>query len=117
MINFLLYAKNIDLTARFYDALGVGIVREKHGNGPEHFSFSEGAIVAEIYPETSGQEFVSFLIRIEIQHSVQSVLSALLDVDLDYSYVCGSTISSERYNKQRLKDPDGRIIDIVQYKY
>jgi lactoylglutathione lyase len=36
--------------SRFYRLLGLPFVREKHGNGPEHYCCSEGEVLIEIYP-------------------------------------------------------------------
>lgn len=48
----LVVLKSSDLQAarRFYMALGLNFVEEKHGEGPLHFSASVGSTLVEIYP-------------------------------------------------------------------
>src|SRR5260370_42127152 len=44
---------DLERAARFYGALGLSFVKEKHGDGPEHYAGEIGPTVFEIYPCTS----------------------------------------------------------------
>ena len=49
----LLVLRAADLAAsrRFYEALGLEFVVERHGKGPEHLAASLGEFVFELYPD------------------------------------------------------------------
>lgn len=51
-----IYTERLDACREFYDALGLPLVREQHGNGPVHYAaeFPNG-FVLELYPARSGQ--------------------------------------------------------------
>jgi len=44
---------DLELTARFYSALGLDLVAEQHGNGPKHYSARVGETLLEFYPAGS----------------------------------------------------------------
>jgi lactoylglutathione lyase len=41
--------------ARFYAALGLRLMKEQHGTGPEHLAAELGEAVFEIYPQGDGE--------------------------------------------------------------
>src|SRR5262245_54899537 len=41
---------DIEKTAAFYKELGLVMIKQRHGNGPEHYSAELGVTVFEIYP-------------------------------------------------------------------
>jgi lactoylglutathione lyase len=55
MANLLvLRSPDIHRAAEFYRALGLLLVLERHGNGPEHYSSSVNGFVLELYPLAAG---------------------------------------------------------------
>lgn len=45
------YATNLEQTVRFYqEQFGLAPTRERHGDGPEHYSFILDNVVLEVYP-------------------------------------------------------------------
>ncbi|MGB5111188.1 MAG: VOC family protein [Mycobacterium sp.] len=51
----ILYVSDIDASREFYTGLGLHLVREQHGRGPEHYSARlDGGLVLELYPCGSG---------------------------------------------------------------
>jgi lactoylglutathione lyase len=46
-------SSDIERAVALYSQLGIAFTRQRHGNGPEHYSSQIGEIVFEIYPFTS----------------------------------------------------------------
>lgn len=53
-----LYTEDMQETLRFFSTFGMSFVKEKHGDGPEHYACQSGNRVLEIYPRktTSGNK-------------------------------------------------------------
>lgn len=71
---------DITASAEFFTVLGFNPVREKHGDGPEHFSFCiHGNLVCELYPwnkDTSPPvNFARFGLQVPSLHDVRVRLS------------------------------------------
>jgi lactoylglutathione lyase len=45
---------DLERSRRFYEALGLTLMREQHGAGPLHYSARVGETVLEFYPDPSG---------------------------------------------------------------
>ncbi len=45
-----LRCKDIEASKSFYQLLGLSFVKEKHGNGPTHYSCEHDDFVLELYP-------------------------------------------------------------------
>ena len=41
---------DLEASRAFYEALGLEVIAEQHGNGPRHFSVQPGQLVLELYP-------------------------------------------------------------------
>ena len=70
---------DLERAARFYGALGLSFVKEKHGDGPEHYAGEIGPTVFEIYPCTSearSSAGVRFGFRVP---SLEAALAALTE--------------------------------------
>lgn len=111
-INLLvLRCKDIDLTRRFYEQLGLLFIEEKHGKGPVHYACNNGGFVLELYPTTDGQ-------------SPDNIRVGFLTTDLvtlNGDLVNGSGVkvlkppaaTADRI-VMVLEDPDGRKVEISQ---
>lgn len=111
-MNILLTARDIKLTAAFYAALGESVMPEKHGAGPDHFSFAPTD--AEIYPpRKSDAPDKGLVVRIETQEKLEDVLIRVGAVYRDaLIYQRPADMKSGR--KTIISDPDGRIVEIFQ---
>ena len=49
-----LRCKDIEVTRRFYEQLGLSFVEEKHGTRPQHYAWESGGFVLELYPAAEG---------------------------------------------------------------
>ena len=52
---FVLRVKDIEKMKSFLESFGLVFVREKHGDGPEHYACESGGKVLEIYPRKGRQ--------------------------------------------------------------
>jgi catechol 2,3-dioxygenase-like lactoylglutathione lyase family enzyme len=83
----------------FYEALGLRLTREQHGNGPEHWSGAlDAGIVLELYPrgsrDTSG---------LRLGLAVADVEAALVAVRALGASTRGTVVT----------DPDGHQIELI----
>jgi catechol 2,3-dioxygenase-like lactoylglutathione lyase family enzyme len=95
-------------SVQFCSALGLRLVREKHGEGPDHFSSKLGSTVIELYPRGElNTDGVRVGLRVTgnkdlLERAVDAggkVLKPWTDVDVGARVV--------------LQDPDGHTVDIV----
>jgi catechol 2,3-dioxygenase-like lactoylglutathione lyase family enzyme len=100
-----LSCRDVLVTKRFYEVLGLRFQIEKHENGPLHFSAIASGVVVELYPVTSGGEgaVAADPRRIGFAVSNPEQIAALLEV-------AGASQVSPRC----FRDPDGRTIEIAQ---
>jgi lactoylglutathione lyase len=104
---FVLRCKNVDASRRFYAALGIQFVAERHGNGPEHFAGKAGNTVFEIYP--ADERGVS---NVRLGFSVAS-LQPIISV----AVACGGRLVSEPKStpwgvRAVVEDPDGNRVEL-----
>jgi lactoylglutathione lyase len=95
---------------RFYEALGVDFVRERHGSGPEHLASAKGGATLEIYPcdgkhDTRGTR-IGFRVR-----DVQAHFDRALTLG-------GEAISPPRSSdwgaRAVVRDPAGHVVELLQ---
>jgi catechol 2,3-dioxygenase-like lactoylglutathione lyase family enzyme len=97
---------DVERARRFYEALGLTLVAERHGEGPAHYSATLGAVLLEIYPrrdaETRG---VRLGLRVaDVERVVTDVAAA-----------GGTVVRFEPHVRPRvavLEDADGHVIEI-----
>jgi catechol 2,3-dioxygenase-like lactoylglutathione lyase family enzyme len=106
-MSFLFLSATHERTARFYEALGVGLVSEQHGAGPQHYSFQAPA---EIYPLRE-HDMESFRVRIETS-DLQEVFARLNAAGFDAERHVRSHTPVASGAKCVMEDPDGRIVEI-----
>lgn len=102
-INLLvLRCKELEMSKQFYELLGFDFVKEKHGNGPMHYSSQVAGFVLELYPlsgnETVGNSRIGFSLK-----DIQQVLSQVV------------TAGQYEFNGRKVyvvRDPDGRKVEL-----
>ena len=101
---------DLDRAARFYAALGVRLLRERHGAGPEHLAAETGGVVFEVYPpgEAGGTAGVRLGFR------VPSVAAALDAVRLAGGAVLAPAGNSPWGMRAVVTDPDGHRIELLE---
>ena len=100
-----LRCKNIERSKSFYELFGMAFVKEQHGNGPQHYSFTDDSGTFELYPaegavDQTGLGFTSG--DLEGLHMLlrrnQFAPREIRDTELGRMFVC--------------RDPDGRRIEV-----
>ena len=94
---------DIEISKNFYSGLGFSFNREKHGNGPDHYSSENNEFVLELYPAKNGEKDYT-RIGFEIK-DLKSVIGKFKVVE---EYLFNS-------NKVRVVvDPDGRKVELYE---
>ncbi|MFO0966856.1 MAG: hypothetical protein U0793_14885 [Gemmataceae bacterium] len=111
-INLLvLRCKDVELTRRFYERLGMVFVEERHGAGPKHFAWEHAGFVLELYP-TKGEQAPD---NVRLGFS----MPLLADLAGDIRHSSDVTVLKPPYATADrliivLQDPDGRSVEVSQ---
>lgn len=105
---------NPEAAVSFYKILGLNFEREKHGNGPVHYSSVTSGIVFEIYPTkaensdplTKDSTMIGF--RVD---SIETILESLRSSGFEQN---GNIKNSEWGRWINIVDPDKRIVQISE---
>ena len=104
-----LRCRDIAVTRRFYEALGLVFQQEQHGKGPVHYStVLTGGMVLELYPSASGAVDNT---RLGLFFPVLDDVSAALRRD---GVPLGKRQHFGSHEFVVAEDPDGRKIELVQ---
>lgn len=108
MLNLLvLRCGNLEASRRFYQALGLALIEEKHGNGPVHYSCTLGPTVLELYPGTSpAMHAPTEMLGLSVG-DISAVLTAL---DLAGFTLPINKPSADNSDHIKVVDPDGRKV-------
>ena len=104
---------DLERSADFYRSLGLSLVKERHGSGPEHYSAEIQGTVLELYPRQSEAE--------ETRHVRLGFAIEDLDEVVGGIHECGSRVISSAKDSPRgrravIADPDGHKIELLQPK-
>jgi catechol 2,3-dioxygenase-like lactoylglutathione lyase family enzyme len=104
-------AGNLERSYRFYSALGLSLVREQHGTGPEHYACVIGTTTFEIYPHR-GELHHAALPRLGFRvPSLDTTLSALQETGAE---IVTPPSNSSWGRRAVVSDPDGHRIELVE---
>jgi lactoylglutathione lyase len=106
-----LRCKDIEVTRRFYEQLGLVFVKEKHGSGPQHYAWESGGFVLELYPAAEGQS--SDNVRVGFSTPALADLAGILRDRSDVTVVKQPYTTADRL-VMLLQDPDGRKVEMSQ---
>ena|SRR5258708_29330191 len=104
-------SRDIDRLAAFYSAIGLNLVKHKHGSGQEHFSHENGPVVFEIYPQ-QGDENSTTGVRIGFQ--VQTVIATVEEAVRAGAQVVYSPKISALGLRAIIDDPDGHRAELIE---
>jgi catechol 2,3-dioxygenase-like lactoylglutathione lyase family enzyme len=104
-------SSNLEKSRAFYTALGLQLSKEKHGDGPEHYSCALGEAVFEIYPAKRNEKTTR---QIRLGFCVAS-LDETMDVipSLSGRIVSPPARSPWGY-RSVVSDPDGHKVELVE---
>lgn len=115
MIALLVLKTNqLDKQKKFYETLGLHFQKEKHGNGPEHFSttLKDQSIVFEIYPLPKNQLVPDTSTRLgfrvdDLERTINAILKIGGKVKSKIKEISFGTLAV-------VKDFDGRSIEVYK---
>jgi catechol 2,3-dioxygenase-like lactoylglutathione lyase family enzyme len=96
--------KGLEESKSFYELLGFNFVKEKHANGPVHYSCELDGCVFELYPNNG--ESPQDNNRLGFKVSNLAAILEKLKISESYTFA-GNTINV-------VTDPDGRKIEISE---
>lgn len=108
----LLVLRSADLprAEQFYAALGLRLVKEQHGNGPEHLAAELGEAVFEIYPQGDKESTRETRIGFRVPVLADAIAAALSSG--------GSLIAPAKNGPWGLRavvaDPEGHRVELVE---
>jgi lactoylglutathione lyase len=105
-----LRCKDVELTRRFYEQLGLVFAQEKHGTGPRHYAWESSGFVLELYP-AEGQPPDN--VRIGFSIPLLADLAGNLRHNSDVSILKPTYATADRL-VMLLQDPDGRKVEVSQ---
>lgn len=107
----------INLVRTFYQGLGLEFIEEQHGNGPVHYSYSQDQLVIEIYPGTEGS-ILSWKESGALMFGffVEDINKIIDSIESLKGKVISHRNETERGYRAVLEDPEGRRIEIIEYK-
>src|SRR5262245_44186016 len=101
---------DLERAGAFYAALGVPLVRERHGSGPEHLAGPAGVAVLEVYPRGEGGGTLGVRLGFRVASVADAVAAA--------QGAGGSVVSPARESPWGLRavvaDPDGHRVELVE---
>ena len=102
---------DLEISRKFYEAIGLTLTVHRHGNGPEHLASESGESVFEIYPRSSGRgesrgTRLGFLVN-----SLESTVAALASGGFEISQQPAST---EWGMTAVAIDPDGHKVELTE---
>jgi catechol 2,3-dioxygenase-like lactoylglutathione lyase family enzyme len=101
---------DLERAARFYAALGVEFVRERHGGGPEHLAARLGPVVFEVYPQGDGPSSLGVRLGFRVGSVAEAVEAARA--------AGGAVVSEPRPSPWGVRavvaDPDAHRIELLE---
>lgn len=101
-------SNNLDLTAAFYNKLGITFVRHRHGTGPVHLSAELTGCVLEFYPATTGL-IQPFRFGLKVPN-LDATIASFQDAP---EAILSPPKPSPWGRRAVLKDPDGHKIEFI----
>ena len=111
-----LYARDLEKTAKFYRTIGVPLENEDHGEGPVHFATELGSVHYAIYParspgtaparHSSGDTFHEFYVDSldDVRERLKAIDTMMLSEHEVMPWGC----------RLVAQDPDGRAVEVNQ---
>ena len=101
-----LRCKDIENTKIFYENLGLTFKKEKHGDGPKHYSTKIGTTTIELYPSKDNYKTdntrLGFFLNVSDIHSFLEQFS--IPIIPEYNF--------NGKNKVIVQDPDNRKVEL-----
>jgi catechol 2,3-dioxygenase-like lactoylglutathione lyase family enzyme len=105
-----LKVRDLARSKTFYEALGLALVEEQHGQGPVHYSWSQNGIVFELYPAGEAK-IAPGLIRLGF--AVANVDAVVAAVENAGGGLATAPRDSAWGRRAVVRDPDGYRVEIA----
>ena len=105
-----LRAADLCRSVRFYRALGLEFVSERHGYGPEHFACDLGGVILELYPRTGSESSTGTRLGFRVP-SVDRAVDSLREVG---AAVLTEPCESRWGRRGVVEDPDGHRVELLE---
>jgi len=102
---------DLEQSVRFYQFLGLPLVKEHHGGGLEHYSADLQGTILELYPRRSESEQTS---RVRLGFSVDSLDEALSSIQKSGGHIISGAKDSPWGRRALIEDVDGHRIELVE---
>jgi catechol 2,3-dioxygenase-like lactoylglutathione lyase family enzyme len=96
--------KDIEVSKSFYQLLGLSFVKEKHGNGPTHYSCEYDGFVFELYPNKGESPLDNSRLGFKVS-DINNVIKNLAIIE---------TYEFSDKTIHVTTDPDGRKVEISE---
>lgn len=104
-------AENVGASLAFYEALGLQLDREQHGNGPVHYAaVFASELVFEIYPAANDRA----VSNVRLGFTVDSIERVISGIERTGGSVAVPAKQGKWGLRATLMDPDGNKVDVVQ---
>ena len=107
-----LKTRDVERLRRFYAALGIDFVEERHGSGPIHHAGRVGDLTLEVYPLPEGDGVPDATTRLGFR--VPDLLEAVQAVEALGARVASRPQPTEWGFRAVVRDPDGRAVELSQ---
>ena len=101
---------DLELAHRFYSALGLAFTKHAHGKGPVHYACENGAVVFEIYLQTSSEESTK---GVRIGFKVGDVAATAGQAEMAGAKILAQAKPSPWGLRAVIEDPFGHKIELV----
>ena len=104
-----LRSPNIDRASEFYLEIGLLFTKNRHGNGPEHYTSSVNGFVFEIYPIDKHPPTIGTRIGFSVD-DVDSIVPMLVAIGAE---LISPAADSEWGRRAVVKDLDGHVVELI----
>jgi catechol 2,3-dioxygenase-like lactoylglutathione lyase family enzyme len=104
-----LRSPNIDRASEFYSEMGLLFTKNRHGNGPEHYTSSVNGFVFEIYPIGKHPPTIGTRIGFSVD-DVDSIVPMLVAIGAE---LISPAADSEWGRRAVVKDLDGHVVELI----
>ncbi|MDQ0229031.1 VOC family protein [Metabacillus malikii] len=101
---------NLEKSVAFYQTLGLHFIKEKHGDGPEHYACELEQLVFEIYP--SQKDSIDHTLRLGFQ--VDNIEMIMKKFSSSGDIVVSPPTVSQWGKRAVLRDPDGYKVELLE---
>jgi lactoylglutathione lyase len=106
-----LRCKDVEVTLRFYERLGLVFTKERHGAGPEHYACEIAGVVLELYPTAENQAADG--VRLGFSTPLLAHIAGNIHHCSDVTVLKPTYATADRL-VMLLQDPDGRKVEVSQ---